>query len=397
MASQWKGQLSGSNSTDKSIQWIEPFSSEHSNNNQSSKRVGSRETFLVHPPCSNSSPTFNQHTQSFESFRKTRLVTKSGSLNVSARHVPQKTKRYFADLFTTLIDFRWPGVIFVFFASYVISWVLFALIWWSLVAIRGPSVCVSGVHDWTTAFLFSIETQQTIGYGTRAITVNCPEGTIIIQIQSLVGLILDAFMLGLTFTKLSQPRERMKTVMFSDYAVIAPRDGKLCLMFRVGDVRKSQIVDASIRMQLFRTWKTSEERHIPFYQEDLKVCYDWRNPENDFRNQLFLLLPMVIIHVIGENSPLYTLTPKELKESEYEVVVVLDGIVEHTGMNTQPKTSYTSDEILWGYDFHDVIDRNCVENGQYYVDFSKFNDLSKIELPSCSPKEFYARQTSIML
>ena len=145
MASQWKDQLSGSNSTDKSIQWIDPFSSGHSNNNQSSKRVGSRETILVHPPCSNSSPTFNQHTQSFESFRKTRLVTKSGSLNVSARHVPQKTKRYFADLFTTLIDFRWPGVIFVFFASYVISWVLFALIWWSLVAIRGPSVCVSGV------------------------------------------------------------------------------------------------------------------------------------------------------------------------------------------------------------------------------------------------------------
>lgn len=111
MASQCKDQLSGSNSTDKSIQRIEPFSSGHSNNNQSSKHVRSRETFLVYPPCSNSSPTFNQHTQSFESFRKTRLVTKSGSLNVSARHVPQKTKRYFADLFTTLIDFRWPGVI----------------------------------------------------------------------------------------------------------------------------------------------------------------------------------------------------------------------------------------------------------------------------------------------
>ena len=245
------------------------------------------------------------------------------------------------------------------------------------------------VVNWTTAFLFSIESEQTIGYGTRAITTKCPEGTLILQIQSLVGMILDAFMLGLTFAKLSQPRDRVKTVMFSDYAVIAPRDGKLCLMFRVGDIRKSQIVDASIRMQLFRKWKTKEEKHFPFYQEDLKVCYDWRNPDNDFRNQIFLLLPMVIIHVIDENSPLYNMTPGQLRESECEVVVVMDGIVEHTGLNTQPKTSYTSDEILWGYDFQDVIDRNCLQNGKYYVDFSKFNDISRIMLPSCSPKEFY--------
>ena len=202
-------------------------------------------------------------------------------------------------------------------------------------------------------------------------------------------MILDAFLLGLTFAKLSQPRERMKTVMFSEYAVIAPRDGKLCLMFRVGDIRKSQIVDASVRMQLFRKWKTTEGRDIPFYQEDLKVCYDWRNPDNDFRNQLFLLLPMVIIHVIDENSPFYRMTPEQLIESDYEVVTVLDGIVEHTGMNTQPKTSYTSDEILWGYDFGNVIDRKFLENGKYFVDFSKFNDLCKVELPSCSPKEFY--------
>lgn len=196
-------------------------------------------------------------------------------------------------------------------------------------------------------------------------------------------------MLGLTFAKLSQPRERMKTVMFSEYAVIAPRDGKMCLMFRVGDIRKSQIVDASIRMQLFRKWTTTEGREVPFYQEDLKVCYDWRNPDNDFRNQLFLLLPMVIIHVIDENSPFYGLTPDEIKESDYEVVVVLDGIVEHTGMNTQPKTSYTADEIIWGYDFVDVIDRNFLDNGKYFMDFSKFNEIYNVDVPSCSPKEFY--------
>ncbi|KAJ7340148.1 hypothetical protein OS493_002875 [Desmophyllum pertusum] len=268
-------------------------------------------------------------------------------------------------------------------------------LWFALVATccsAGPSVCATNVYDWVSAFLFSIETEQTIGYGSRAITNKCPEAAIILQLQSLVGLILDAFMLGLTFAKLSQPRERTKTVMFSEFAVIAPRDRKMCLMFRVGDIRKSQIVDASIRMQLFRKWETTEGREIPFYQEDLKVCYDWRNPDNDFRNQLFLLLPMVIIHVIDEQSPFYGMTPEEVRQSEYEIVVVLDGIVEHTGMNTQPKTSYTSDEILWGYDFVDVIDRKFLENGKYFVDFSKFNEICNVEAPLCSPKEFYETQ-----
>lgn len=238
-----------------------------------------------------------------------------------------------------------------------------------------------------------METQETIGYGQKAITTKCPEAVIALQLQSLLGLLIDAFMLGLTFAKLSRPRERMKTVMFSDYAVIAPRDGKVCLMFRVGDVRKSQIVDASVQLQLFRTRTTEEGKEIPFHQEDLKVCYDWRNPDNDFRNQLFLLLPMVIIHVIDENSPFYDITPQALQESDFEIVVIIDGVVEATGLNTQPKSSYLSSEILWGFDFCNTLEKSYFgENGFYNADFSQLNDFHVVDIPRCSPREYYRRQ-----
>ena len=50
------------------------------------------------------------------------------------------------------------------------------------------SVCVYGVNSFTAAFLFSIETQVTIGYGTRAITDKCPEAILLLLIQSLLGL-----------------------------------------------------------------------------------------------------------------------------------------------------------------------------------------------------------------
>lgn len=49
------------------------------------------------------------------------------------------------------------------------------------------SVCVYGVNSFTAAFLFSIETQVTIGYGTRAITDKCPEAILLLLIQSLLG------------------------------------------------------------------------------------------------------------------------------------------------------------------------------------------------------------------
>ena len=48
-------------------------------------------------------------------------------------------------------------------------------------------VCVYGVNSFTAAFLFSIETQVTIGYGTRAITDKCPEAILLLLIQSLLG------------------------------------------------------------------------------------------------------------------------------------------------------------------------------------------------------------------
>ena len=247
------------------------------------------------------------------------------------------------------------------------------------------------VKDWTSAFLFSVETQQTIGYGGRSITTKCPETAITLQIQSLVGIMIDAFLLGLTFAKLSRPRERTKTVLFSENAVITLRDGKMCLVFRVGDVRKSQLVEAHVRLQLFQKTVTLEGHEVPFYQRNLRVCYDWRNyKEDDDRHQLFLLFPQDIIHVIDERSPLYDITPGNLHGMDFELVVVLDAIVEATGLNMQAKTSYLSSEILWGYDFKSMADTSQSDDGEvmFFADFSKMDDTYKTDIPLCSRRVY---------
>ena len=54
-------------------------------------------------------------------------------------------------------------------------------------------------------------------------------------------------------------------------------------------------------------------------------------------------------HRIEKRSPLYSLGPKELLASKFEMVVTLEGIVEPTGNSVQARTSYLPNELLWGH------------------------------------------------
>ena len=55
------------------------------------------------------------------------------------------------------------------------------------------------VDDFTSAFYFSVETQQTIGYGGRQVTTKCVIAGFILQLQSLAGNLIDCILLGLIF------------------------------------------------------------------------------------------------------------------------------------------------------------------------------------------------------
>ncbi len=61
------------------------------------------------------------------------------------------------------------------------------------------------------------------------------------MIQSCFSVLLQSFMGGIVFAKLSIPKKRTETLIFSKSAVISLRDGQYCLMCRVGDIRKSHI------------------------------------------------------------------------------------------------------------------------------------------------------------
>ena len=323
--------------------------------------------------------------------KKPRLVGKHGGLKIAAAHVPQKHGMYISDLFTTMIDSKWRWISFIYCTTYCGSWLAFGCLWYLLTYYRGDNYCVENVYidSYASAFLFSLETQTTIGYGGRQVTPNCPEAVILLNIQSLVGFIIGALILGLIFAKLSRPRNRAETILFSRNAVVALRDGKMCLMFRVGDVRKSQILEPNFRVQLFRKRITREGIELPFYQQDLDIGIDWTSDDKGQCYNLFLILPLTIVHVIDEDSPFYDIPPRRLMDSDFEMVAILEGTVEATGMQTQAKTSYLGDEILWGHEFVNTISESQWKGGRYRVDFSVFDDTFPVPTPRVSAKEFY--------
>ena len=55
------------------------------------------------------------------------------------------------------------------------------------------------------------------------------------------GMILNAITVGVIFSRVSFPQQRGRTIAISDSAVIARRDGILKFMFRIADIRKTQV------------------------------------------------------------------------------------------------------------------------------------------------------------
>ncbi|XP_053282348.1 potassium inwardly rectifying channel subfamily J member 11, like [Pleuronectes platessa] len=331
----------------------------------------------------------NQPNRSRSRSQRARFITKTGSCNVAHKNIMEQG-RFLQDVFTTMVDLKWQHSLLIFTSAFLCSWMLFAMIWWLLAFAHGdleprdpdgkpgPVPCVTAIHSFTSAFLFSIEVQVTIGFGGRMVTEECPLAITVLIIQNILGLIINAVMLGCVFMKTAQANRRAETLIFSRNAVIAPRNGRPTFMFRVGDLRKSMIISATVQLQVIRRTVTAEGEVIPVCQLDIQV-------ENPLRsNGIFLVSPLIISHTMERGSPLYELSAQSLAAEDLEIIVILEGVVETTGITMQARTSYTPEEILWGRRFVSIITE---EDGRHCVDYSKFGNTVPVRMSSLSAKE----------
>ncbi|XP_016323940.1 ATP-sensitive inward rectifier potassium channel 12-like [Sinocyclocheilus anshuiensis] len=265
---------------------------------------------------------------------RSRFVKKNGQCNVVFTNMDDKPRRYLADIFTTCVDIRWRYLLMIFCSTFLFSWLVFGLIFYSVSLAHGDfdkdressrkpwKPCLLHVEGFVGAFLFSIETQTTIGYGWRCVTEECP-----IAIVTVVR-------------------------VAHHYNVV--------VWFCVGLVQL-----------------------IPLEHMDLNVGYD------EGTDRLFLVSPLVIVHEIDEDSPLWGMSRADLESDDFEIVVILEGMVEATAMTTQARSSYLSREIIWGHRFEPVI---FEDRDRYQVDYAHFHKTYEVpSTPACSAKELSER------
>lgn len=94
----------------------------------------------------------------------------------------KRRRRYMQDIFTTLVDAQWRWTILIFAMSFILTWAAFAGVWYVIAYAHGDLEyaervrlygadalnesfipCVTEVKSFATSFLFSVETQHTIG------------------------------------------------------------------------------------------------------------------------------------------------------------------------------------------------------------------------------------------
>lgn len=76
---------------------------------------------------------------------------------------------------------------------------------------------------------------------------------------------------------------------------------------------------------IFQSRQTPEGEFLPLDQCELDVGF------GTGADQLFLVSPLTICHEINPKSPFFDLSQRSLMSEQFEIVVILEGIVETTG------------------------------------------------------------------
>uniref|UniRef100_A0A182XZK3 Uncharacterized protein n=1 Tax=Anopheles stephensi TaxID=30069 RepID=A0A182XZK3_ANOST len=323
----------------------------------------------------------------------TRVVNKIGERNVRSCNLPQKSIRFVKDLVTTLVEEKWRYALFVFVASYVGSWVVFAGLWYILSYAHGDLLeqnpatgermgdgvmpCVQGATTFPGFLLFSMETQISTGYGEKVPTEECPESFGLLTIQLIVGLLIDGAILGVVYAKLVRPPQKISEMKFSRRAVICQRDGQLCFVFRICDRKWQHAIETKVTAVMLESRRTKEGELVEKHESYLKL-------ENDGR--LVLLWPVTACHVIDRDSPLYDLSAEELLRRKLEIVITITGGTMTTGQINQARTSYVPGEICWGHRFRNMVEYDSRKQSFVAVN-ARMHDIEPVDTPLCSARQ----------
>src|SRR5580692_1361860 len=267
--------------------------------------------------------------------------------------------RLFTDFYHHLLTSSWPALLLQIVLAFVLMNFLFGFLYYLNGGIENARP-----DRFSDYFFFSVETIATIGYGKMSPVTMFSE--ILMSFEAVCGLINFALITGLIFAKFSRPTARVR---FSRMAVISKRDGVPSLMFRMANVRSSQIVDAQIHLAFSRDERTREGEYVRrFYDLEL----------TRYRNAIFAY-SWTVVHPIQPGSPIYGVTAEDILKADTELTVSVTGFDEVFSQTVYARYTYRATDIIWGARLSDIINENAEPGSRF--DFAKFDQVEPADPP----------------
>jgi inward rectifier potassium channel len=283
-------------------------------------------------------------------------------ITVRAGHrefVKLNTRKYeWRDVYHFILTLNWPRFAGLILGIYILTNLVFA----TLYALGGPCIAEIPPGSLLDAFFFSVETLATVGFGHAY--PNTLYGHCIVTLEIMVGLFGMAVTAGLIFVRFSRPVARIK---FSQVAVIAPFNGTPTLMIRLANLRAHAMVEAEFRLLFMRSELTKEG-------EDIRRFYPLRL---QFEHLINFPAALTVRHIIDETSPLFGLTPEDLKMTDSRMlasIVCIDPVIQAP---VQSQTEYLLQQIAWNRRFAEIYTEDSI--GRYSVDYSRFDETENLE------------------
>ncbi len=254
------------------------------------------------------------------------------------------------DLYFFFMQGTWTRLMFVLTFMYLVLNVVFA----ALFLLEPGSIKVG--QTFSEAFFFSVQTMSTIGYGVLSPATDY--GNMLVTAEAAVGVFGAALATGLMFAKASRPQS---SVLFSEPMIISDRDGKPTLMFRAGNARGNEVVEATISVNALVDEISPEGHHIRRIM-DMKVVRD--------RSPIFSL-SWTVMHVIDEDSPLFGVDLHSPNCPVLSIIVTMIGHDSTYGQQTFARHMYRPEDTRINHRFVDVISQ--LEDGRLMIDFTHFH------------------------
>jgi len=276
-----------------------------------------------------------------------------GTLTLKAirKGVPDSMRK---DLYYFIMEISWIQFGIMLFFCYLIANVFFA----SLYLAVPDSIAGGSDSNFLQAFFFSIQTMSTIGYG--SLSPATPYANIVVTIEAAVSLISVAVVTGIVFARISRPKAQ---ILFSDRVIRETVNGEDLMVFRMGNARGNEIIEASISVSALIDEVSTEGKRFRRIK-DLKL----KRAQSSFFKYTW-----TVMHVVDEDSPFFS---SETMKGFRGMVVTISGHDSIYSDKVFARKHYLPEDFVEGAEFEDILHE--LPDGRLVVDYDKFHRVKPV-------------------